>query len=184
MYIAETERLWLRKLDVKDAESFFALNNDPDVMQYTGDVAFENVESAKQFLENYDHYKQYGFGRWAVILKTDSSFLGWCGLKYTPSLNEYDIGFRFFKRYWNQGYATEAANKCIELGFEQYKMETIIGRVMEANMASIKVLKKIGLEYEGKYNFDGKAGAKYIIKKSNRSHSPPKQFIPPNSIYE
>ena len=44
------------------------------------------------------HYEKYDFGRWAVIDKENDAFLGWCGLKFTPELAEYDIGFRFFKK--------------------------------------------------------------------------------------
>ena len=68
-------------------------------------------------------------------------------LKYTPELDEYDIGFRFMKKHWNKGYATEAALACIEIGFNKFQMKSIVGRAMKENIASIKVLQKIGLTY-------------------------------------
>ncbi|WP_309641567.1 GNAT family N-acetyltransferase [Flavobacterium sp.] len=165
MKILETNRLYLRPMTVDDAENIHALNLDPEVIQFTGDEAFENVESAKIFLENYDHYTQYGFGRWAVIEKESEAFLGWCGLKYTPELDAFDIGFRFFKKYWNKGYATESAAACIDLGFNQYKMPKIVGRSRTENKASIKVLEKIGLTYSGVFDFDGHEGVIYSIEK-------------------
>ena len=73
---------------------------DPDVIKYTGNPPFESEEEAKFFLDNYNDYNKNGFGRWAVILKDTKEFICWCGLK----LNEddlIDIGFRFFKKYWN-----------------------------------------------------------------------------------
>jgi RimJ/RimL family protein N-acetyltransferase len=161
--IAETERLFLREITLEDSENVYLLNLDPDVIKYTGDNSFENIEEAKDFLIKYDHYKKYGFGRWAVINKEDNDFLGWCGLKYSVDVNEYDIGFRLFKKYWNKGYATEAAQKCLDLGFSKFKMSTIVGRTMKENQASITVLKKIGLTYLKSFDFDGKPGEVYKI---------------------
>lgn len=147
MEIVATDRLYLRELKRTDAEYFYHLNLDPEVLKYTGDKPFEAIKSAMQFLENYDHYKKYGYGRWAVIARKNHDFLGWCGLKYTKSLNEIDLGFRFFKRYWNKGYASESARACLMIGFEKYKIHRIVGRAMKDNEYSIRVLKKIGFQH-------------------------------------
>ena len=85
--------------------------------------------------------------------KENDEFLGWCGLKFTEKLNEYDIGFRFFKKYWNKGYATESAKSCINYGINKLKMTEILGRAMKDNIASIKVLEKIGLQYKKNFDF-------------------------------
>ncbi|PZR08277.1 MAG: N-acetyltransferase [Flavobacterium psychrophilum] len=164
--IITTQRLHLRQLTPNDAENFYLLNADPEVIRYTGDGAFANIEAAKQFLEGYNHYEKYGFGRWAVIRREDNDFLGWCGLKYTPETDEYDIGFRFFKKYWNQGYATEAAQACLNYGFEKLRLKTIIGRAMKANTASVKVLEKIGMTYWKPMDFHGGEGVVYRIENS------------------
>jgi ribosomal-protein-alanine N-acetyltransferase len=148
--IAQTSRLYLRELNPEDAENFYLLNLDPDVIQYTGDSSFSSIEEAKKFLEYYDHYEKHGFGRWAVIRSTDEAFLGWCGLKYSPELNEVDLGFRFYKSFWNQGYATEAASLCLELGFGKFGMNRIVGRAMSENLASIRVLEKVGFKPSSK----------------------------------
>lgn len=164
-WIIDTPRLYLRRFEKSDAENLYLLNLDPEVIQYTGDISFENILDAQRFLANYDHYEKYDFGRWAVIEKSSSEFLGWCGLKYAPDCNEYDIGFRFFKKYWNKGFATEAANACVKLGFEKYQLKIIVGRARKENGASIKVLEKIGLKYNYEYDFDGKDGVLYSISK-------------------
>ena len=171
MKITETERLYLREMTIKDAESLYLLNLDLEVLKYTGDEPFKSVENAKRFLENYDHYEKYNFGRWAVIDKSTNVFLGWCGLKYTPEFDEYDIGFRFFKKYWNKGYATESAKVCLNLGFNKYNITEIVGRVMTENIGSIKVLEKIGLTFFKPFNFDGEKGLIYKIIKNSRMHN-------------
>ena len=171
MKILKTNRLYLRRLTIDDAKSLYLLNLDPDVIKYTGDKPFKNMADAKTFLTNYDHYKKYDFGRWAVINKENNKFLGWCGLKYTQEIEEYDIGFRFFKKVWNKGYATESAMACVKLGFEKYKMSEIVGRAMKENTGSIRVLEKIGLTYDKPFNFDGQEGLIYKVENKNEMHS-------------
>ncbi len=165
MNILETERLYLREFKTGDAEDLFHLNEDADVLQFTGDEPFPNIEEAKQFVLDYKHYATYGFGRWAVIRKQDDGFLGWCGLKYTPALEEHDIGFRFFKKYWGQGFASESAKACIEYGFRDLKIAAFVGRAMKANPASVRVLEKIGLTYLDDFDFEGEQGVKYRISR-------------------
>ncbi|MEO8149013.1 MAG: GNAT family N-acetyltransferase [Bacteroidia bacterium] len=164
--ILETDRLFLRQFELNDAQSFFGLNEDTEVIKFTGDSAFNSVETAENFLKSYNHYEQYGFGRWAVILKHDDAFAGWCGLKYTPEKDEVDLGFRFFKKYWNNGYATEVATACIDYGFNQLGLTKIVGRVMNENIASIKVLTRVGMKFEKDYDFHGHEGSCYAIYKN------------------
>ena len=153
--LLETERTFLREMTPGDAEQAYSLNLDPEVVQYTGDEAFASVEAARSFLEGYDAYARFGVGRWAVIRKADERFLGWCGLKYTPDQNEYDIGFRFFKQYWNKGFATETARACIAYGFEQLALPAIVGRARKENEASIRVLEKVGLTFQQAFEEGG-----------------------------
>ena len=151
--IVETERCYLRELSVDDAPSLFALNADADVVKYTGDKAFEDIQEAKSFLQNYNQYELYGFGRWAVIDKKNKAFLGWCGLKCSPELNEVDLGFRFFKKYWNQGYATEGAQASLAYAFNQCALREIVSFTVPSNLRSIKVMEKIGLKRDLKGDF-------------------------------
>jgi len=165
--ILKTPRLLLREFDIDDAQNFYELNLNPNVIKYTGNSAFKDVDEAKKFLENYSDYKKNDFGRWAVINKSTEEFLGWCGLKYDKNLDETDIGFRFFEKFWNLGLATESAKACLDYGFEKLNLKTIIGRVMKENEASIKVLEKIGLHYVKDFDFSGDKGVIYKIEKSD-----------------
>ncbi len=164
--ILQTKRILLRELNLDDGENFYKLNLNPNVIKYTGNSAFKDIDEAKQFLENYQDYKLNGFGRWAVIEKSTNEFLGWCGLKYDQNLDETDIGFRFFEEYWNKGFATESAKACLDYGFETLNLKSIVGRAMSENRASIKVLEKIGLNFEREFDFDKKnKGVIYKIEK-------------------
>lgn len=164
--ILETNRLVLRELNINDAKDFFDLNLNPNVVKYTGNSAFENIEEAKEFLKNYQDYKLNGYGRWAVINKETNQFIGWCGLKYDALEKETDIGFRFFEEEWNKGYATESAKACIDYGFKVLNLKRIIGRAMKENLASIKVLEKIGLAFEKDGLLNEKQAVIYKIEKT------------------
>ena len=152
--IIESERLILRELDIKDSESFFKLNSDPLVLKYTGDVPFSSITAAETFLLNYSDYKKNGYGRWAVILKETSSFIGWCGLKLNEE-NLIDIGFRFFKEEWGKGFATESAKSVIDYGFNILKLKEIIGRASKNNISSIRVLEKLNMNFWKENSFEG-----------------------------
>ena len=162
----ETERTLMRKLIIDDAKSFYTLNLDKEVLKFTGDKPFKNLQEASGFLSNYYQYEKYGVGRLAVIDKETLKFIGWCGLKYCKEKKEYDIGFRFYKKYWNKGFATETAKKCLNIGFEKLKIDKIVGRAMKENIGSIKVLEKIGMEFKENINFEGQEGVIYELTKS------------------
>ncbi|MFB6319945.1 GNAT family N-acetyltransferase [Saccharicrinis sp. FJH54] len=144
--VIETSRLILREFNPDDAEAFYVLNSDPEVLRYTGDSPFTNVREAEEFIRSYNDYRKNGFGRWAVIFKSTHEFLGWCGLKLNEE-NMIDIGFRFFRSEWCKGYATEAARATMQYGFDKLKLKEIVGRAAPENKASIRVLEKLGMKY-------------------------------------
>ena len=146
--IIETERLLLRKFTERDAPLLYELNLDPEVIRYTHDP-LTDVEHARKMLTEVilPQYALYNHGRWAVHLKTNLEFIGWCGLKYLSEQNEVDLGYRFMKKFWGFGYATEAALACIEYGFARLNLHRIVGRAVPANLDSIKVLEKCGMEF-------------------------------------
>ncbi len=96
----------------------YELNTNLEVIKYTGDTSFESIQQAKLFLKNFTDYKRNGYGRWAVIFKESGEFIGWCGLKLNEE-NFTDIGFRFLKREWNNGFATESSEAVLAYGFDK-----------------------------------------------------------------
>lgn len=168
--ILETDRLYLREFSLSDAEDFFQLNNDPEVIKYTGDMPFTDIAAAKFFLQNYEykippHAKvKLPIGRWAMVEKSNDSFIGWCGLKYFEPQDEIDIGYRLHRKFWKKNYATEAAKACIDYGLHQLQIPTIVGRAMKENKASIRVLEKCGMIYWKEHIFHEHPGVCYRIE--------------------
>jgi RimJ/RimL family protein N-acetyltransferase len=161
-----TDRLMLRPFQKEDAVGFFQMNNDPLVLQYTGDVPFADVPAAEAFISGYQHYETYGYGRWTVVDRTTGEYLGFCGLKYHPEMGDVDLGFRFIREYWGKGYATEAASACLEYAFNALEIPCVIGRAQAGNLASIRVLEKIGMQFVKTFDFEGIPGVLYQVCKN------------------
>ena len=143
-----------------DADAMYLLNADPEVVKYTGDPPFESPEVAKEFLASYSDYQQHGFGRWAVIDKETDQFIGWCGLKKHED-GMVDVGFRFYQEQWGKGYATESAKEVLQYGFTALQLDEIVGRAAQENIASIRVLEKLGFSYWKKAPCHGIPDAHY-----------------------
>jgi len=144
----------------------FNLNSDEEVLRYTGDKQFESIEDANNFFKNYPDYEKNGFGRWALVTKGDKEVIGWCGLKKHED-NTVDIGYRIFKNQWNKGYATEASIACLEYGFQVFELDEIIANAATENKASIRVMEKIGMEFQQNMACEGIEDAVRYIKKKN-----------------
>jgi ribosomal-protein-alanine N-acetyltransferase len=149
----ETNRLLIRPMTNEDALHLFELNSDPEVVRYTGDTVTHNFADAQRILTDlvYNQFNLYKMGRFTVLLK-DGTYLGWCGLKYFPETKEVDLGYRFMRKFWGQGFATEASQAILKYGFEELKLHRILARAMPANLPSIKVLQKLGMTYRGVAN--------------------------------
>ena len=169
--IIETDRLILRRFDIKDFKEVYDFGSNKEVQKYTGDIIIESRDAAKELIKNvwYEDYKKYGYGRWATIYKPDNKLIGFAGLKYLPEIDETDIGFRFLPEYWGKGIATEASVEIIKYGFEKLNLNRIIGVAMPENIGSCKVLTKIGLEFYKIDEYDGDGGTYnwYKIERKN-----------------
>jgi ribosomal-protein-alanine N-acetyltransferase len=90
-------------------------------------------------------WKQHGFGRWALIHKPDKKLIGWCGLAPLDKTDEIEIGYGIAKEYWGRGLTTEAAAATIRYGFEELKLNQIVAVAMPENIASRRIMEKIGM---------------------------------------
>lgn len=164
--IAKSERIYLREFTTSDALSVYNLNSDFEVLKYTGDEPFKDIDDAHIFLTNYlKQYQNYKMGRWAICLNNTNNMIGWCGLKFHPKENLVDVGYRLFKNQWNKGYATEATLLALEYGFNKLKLKEIVAHVHEKNTASHKVALKAGLKFYKNIIYDNKPARFYTITK-------------------
>lgn len=158
--IIETKRTILRKFVEDDIEAVYEFNSNKEVQKFTGDELITSLAQARVLITQVSQkdYDDYGYGRWALYYKPDRKVIGFAGLKYLPEIGETDIGFRFLPAYWGKGLATEVSVEIIKYGFDTLGLDKIIGIAMPENIASCKVLKKIGLTFDKVDGYDGDDG--------------------------
>ena len=148
--ILETERLRLRDLTVSDAEFILGLVNEPSFLANIGDKKVRTVEDAHRFIEEgpWAQHRERGYAQFLVELKENGEQIGVCGLLFREALGVSDVGGAFLPRCWRQGYGFEAATAVIEYGRSTLGLESIVGLTSPGNVASIKLLEKLGLSFE------------------------------------
>ena len=146
----ETPRLRLRHWQTSDYAAFAELNADPEVMRYfpnplTTDESNHLAERCKNLIA------AHGWGFWAVELKQTGQFIAFVGLHAQPTQFSFspcvEIGWRFAKAYWQQGYATEAAQACLTFAFDQLQLEHVVAFTAHNNAASEKVMQRLGMQF-------------------------------------
>jgi RimJ/RimL family protein N-acetyltransferase len=146
--LIETERLYLRELTGSDASDLACILSDPESMKYyPKPFTPEQVRNWIQW--NIDNYQKYRHGLWAVILKDGDIFLGDCGITIQEIEGEYlpELGYHIKKEFWCKGYATEAAKACLDYAFSTFKYNELFSYTNQENIPSIKVMKKIGMQF-------------------------------------
>ena len=134
-------------------------------MRFTHEPLLKSLDEASDALECYPDFDTVGYGRWSCVFKENKRVIGFCGLKYLEDLNVVDVGYRFLPGYWGQGLATEACLASVTFGFEVLRLNRIVGFVLPENVASIRVLEKVGMSSEGEVTYDGLRVLRYSIHK-------------------
>ena len=166
MDAVETERLYLRRFTEADRDAYYqCIYADAEVMRTLPagkPIARQDFEARVTRLM-VDHCREHGFGPWVVIHKADGALIGHCGLKYWPDSTDVEVFYALAKPYWGRGLATEGARASLRYGFEALALEQIIAAALIDNLASRRVLEKIGMRYTGETTFAGLPVAGYAI---------------------
>jgi ribosomal-protein-alanine N-acetyltransferase len=166
--ILETTRLILREWTNDDTENLFEICSDAQVMKYLGTgKPYENLEQAREFLRWATAYQlENGFCRWAVTLKENKKIIGSCGFARPHGTEEIELGYLLAQNFWGNGFATEAAQACLNYGFGKLGFHEIIAMTDLENVASQKVLEKIGFVQRGIEVFNDEQTLVYLAKNS------------------
>lgn len=163
--IFQTPRLLFRQFTEADAPLVYQLNSNPEVVKYLHEPVLQNETEARKVILDIilPQYKN-NLGRWAVHMESNNDFVGWCGLKYYAATGETDLGYRFKQQVWGEGFATEAATYTLDHGFKELNLSLIIGRAHVQNLASLKVLEKIGMQFVKEEIIDDCQVKKFVAK--------------------
>jgi len=160
-----TTQLVLRAFTREDVEPLFRLMREPDVLRYfppTTPLTRERVE--KMVDRALRHWDERGYGLWAVEARSGGALMGRCGLQFIPETDEVEIDFLLGKPFWGRGFATEAA--AAGLGYARSTLETprVVGIVHPENLASRRVLEKIGMRFAEEARYFGMGVHRYVVE--------------------
>lgn len=149
----KTERLWLKPTGIEDAEFLRQLMNTPGWLRYIGDRQIYTRLAAERYIEEkiIPQQVRLGFGAYTLFRREDGTKIGVCGLYDRPGIEGIDIGFALLPAFVGQGYAWEAASALKQIAFELFGLKKISGITRAENLASQRLLEKLGLVCRGEW---------------------------------
>ena len=152
-----TERLLLREWSDEDLDPFAALNADPEVMRFMPKLLSRD-ECAARIQSIREHFRDHGFGLWAVEVRNVCPFVGFVGLNIprfeAPFMPCVEIGWRLAREAWGQGFATEAARAAVARGFDVLGLQEILSFTVPDNVRSRRVMERLGMKHDPAGDFD------------------------------
>lgn len=147
--ILETERLRLREFVRQDADALAAVLGDPVAMQYYP-AAFDRRGVEEWVAKNIARYQCDGHGLWAMLLKDSGELIGDCGctVQEVEGAHYIEVGYHVRRDLWGNGYATEAAQACMQYAFTKLGVDRVMSLIRPENVQSIRVAEKNGLTCE------------------------------------
>lgn len=147
----ETARLRLRPFSITDADDLFELQSDAFVLRYWDAPPWTERARAEGFIASCARISDEGSGgRFAIVRRSDLSFIGWCGLtRWNPDYRSARVGYCFDDAAWGHGYATEAARAVLQWAFATLDLNRVQAETDTRNAASARVLEKLGFVREG-----------------------------------
>ncbi|MEO7313031.1 MAG: GNAT family N-acetyltransferase [Chitinophagaceae bacterium] len=166
--IFETERLIVRQPDWKDADDFYELNSDPDIVRFIRPprTREEANEKLRDRIEN-NNAGGNGLGGWVAATKQEKCLVGFFGLFQLPGSDEVHLGYSLLKPYWGLGYATEMTLAGISYAFFQLRLQVIVSTTFPDHFVSQKILLKCGFSKLCEMDDEGQPLYKYQLKNSN-----------------
>ena len=159
-----TERLCLRPATRDDLDVWLAISRDAE-QAWWGEPR-STVDDARANLQKHvTNQERDGFSLWPVELRTTGEVIGLTGLQHLAEGPEIEVGYRFLRDHWGNGYATEAATAAIRFGFDELELDRIVAVTMPTNQASLRVMEKCGLAYVGVMQVYGAAQVKYGLSR-------------------
>lgn len=146
--VLQTERLTLRRFTGADVSPMAKILGDADVMRYSVRGVLSERATQEFVHWSLQCYALHGFGPWAVVEKPSGALMGFCALnrENVDGAEEVEIGYRLAPQFWGQGMATEMVLATLAYGFESLGLASIIAIVQPANVASVRVIQKVGFK--------------------------------------
>lgn len=162
----KTANLNLRAFSEKDTDDLHHILMGDHVLQYFPNGSPPSREQvSKMILNLLKHWDEHGYGLWAVESRPTGELMGRSGLQYLTDTNEVEVDFILGTQFWGQGFATEAGQASLQYGFENLELDMMVGIVHTDNVASQRVLEKIGMQFMEAKEYFGMACHRYAIER-------------------
>ena len=166
--VIETERLRLRELTLDDVDAIFAIIGDAETMKYYP-RSFNRADAIDWVQRNLERYRRDGHSLYAVTLKTSDDVIGDCGLIRQDVEGEsmIEVAYHFRRDCWGQGYATEAARRCMTHAFEHLGASRLVSLIRAENLPSCRVAERNGMTVEKQVMFHDLPHLLYATRREN-----------------
>jgi ribosomal-protein-alanine N-acetyltransferase len=163
----ETPRLRLRPFREDDAPALHRILLQPDMLTYFPWPKEPPLEKVERFVrQQIEQWTSVGYAWWAVELKPSGLLVGWNGLQFLPETRETEIGFLIDRSHWHRGLTTEAARVGLQYGFEELELSEIIALAHPDNVASRRVIEKLGMRFDRATEYFGMRVARYTLARA------------------
>jgi len=158
----ETERLVLQPMEAGHLDFVFKHFSDSEINRYIlDDESVQNMEQAQEIIDFYVPPRK-SYNRWVITLKADQTPIGTCGFHKWDQRNHHaEIGYDLGTKHWHKGYMIEALQAALPHGFEKMELNRIEAIVYPENIASLRLLKRLGFQQEGLLRQSFRQGDKY-----------------------
>jgi RimJ/RimL family protein N-acetyltransferase len=144
----ETERLRAYRLQPEHFALLLAMHRDEVTMASLGGVRSE--EQTRDYMERFlAHWEENGFGMW-LLYDREQHFVGRGALRRMELDGQVEVeaGCALLAPFWNKGLASEMVRALVELAFVRLGLPNVVGFALPSNVASIRILQKLGFRYE------------------------------------
>ena len=133
--------------------------------------AFDRAQMTAWVQRNLDHQIAHGYGLFSVLLKANGLLIGDCGLELmdVDGIQVAELGYDFRSDYWNQGYATEAAQAVRTYAFDHLQIPRLVSLIRVGNIPSRRVAEKIGMRCIGEHTRHGHSYWQYSLDRAPAS---------------
>jgi [ribosomal protein S5]-alanine N-acetyltransferase len=148
--LLQTDRLSLRPLQPGDAEQLWQVWNDPAVFTYVGTGEVPDLDRVRRGVDHsVAHWAEHGWGPFLVTRGADGEVIGECGLypvfdDRREDTGEIELGHRYGKAAWGQGYGGEAAGAVMTWARDELHLTELVSIIQEPNIASRRIAESLG----------------------------------------